>query len=86
MADGELTLRLDDDTSRRLKAAAEAAGQGVDDFVADLIQLRLREGDNDATEDLRILEEYRRTGESYSVQEAKAYFHAELMTQVDKSR
>jgi predicted transcriptional regulator len=73
MADGELTLKLDDETARRLQAAAEAAGRPVGDYAADLIAVGL-EPDDDWAEDVRIAEEVDRTGVSYSLEEAMAHF------------
>ena len=67
MADGELTLKLDDDTVRRLRAAADAAGVSMDRIAADLIAEGL---DHDWTEALASLAEYDRTGVSYSLDEA----------------
>ncbi len=63
MADGELTLRLDDETARRLKVAADAAGQAVGDYVKGLIATQLE--DDRWAESRRRLDEYDRTGESY---------------------
>jgi hypothetical protein len=83
MADGELILKLDEDTARRLQAAADAAGRPVADYAAELISGGL---EDDWADDLRIVEDYRRTGESYSVEEAMAHFHSELMAQVEKNR
>lgn len=71
MADGELTLKLDDDTARRLEAAAAAAGRSVDDYARTLISEGL---DDRWSESIRRLEEYDRTGESLSVQEALEHF------------
>ena len=82
MADGDLTLKLDDETAQRLKDAAEAAGRSVDDYVQKLI----REGLDDALEDSRIAEECERTGVSHSVEEAVAHFRSELRAQVKKAR
>ena len=67
MADGELTLKLDDDTVRRLRAAADAAGVTMDRIAADLIADGL---DHDWTQALASLAEYDRTGVSYSLDEA----------------
>nr|WP_309606996.1 hypothetical protein [Phenylobacterium sp.] len=80
MADGDLTLKLDDETARRLKDAAEAAGQSVDDFLQVLIREGLAEAsqDDDWAEDIRILEDYDRTGVSYSVDEGLAVFDAAM--------
>lgn len=75
MADGELTLTLDDETARRLRAAAEAAGVAVEAYAAELITGGLEE---DWAEDLRRLEEYDRTGEYVSLEEASAFFRDAL--------
>lgn len=77
MADGELTLKLDDETARRLQEAADAAGRPVADYAAGLISEGL-EDDADWAESLRRLEEYDRTGESVPLEEAMAVFHDEL--------
>ena len=82
MADGE--LKLDDETTRRLEAAAEAAGRPVGDYAADLIAVGLQS--DDWAEDLRIADEVDRTGVSYSVEEADAHFRAELRAQVARNR
>ncbi|HEY8003183.1 MAG TPA: ribbon-helix-helix protein, CopG family [Phenylobacterium sp.] len=84
MADGELTLKLDDETARRLQEAADAAGRSVGDYVQGLIREDL-EGD-DGAEDLRIAEDCDRTGISHSVEEAMAHFRSELHAQVKKNR
>lgn len=84
MADGELTLKLDDETARRLKAAADAAGRSVDDYAAELISDGLG-GDDDFAEDLRIAEEFDRTGASYSVEESVAHFRKTLLARVPKT-
>ena len=67
MADGKLTLKLDDDTVRRLRAAADAAGVTMDRIAADLIADGL---DHDWTQALASLAEYDRAGVSYSLDEA----------------
>jgi predicted transcriptional regulator len=84
MADGELTLKLDDETARRLKEAADAAGRPVEAYARDLIAEGLAE--DDWAEDVRIAAEYDRTGQSYSVEEALAVFEDELKAQVAKDR
>lgn len=67
MADGELTLKLDD----------EAAGLPMEDLVTGLISQRL-EATDDWAEDERIIEEMDRTGVSYSVAEGMAVFDAAM--------
>ncbi|WP_340644041.1 hypothetical protein [Phenylobacterium sp.] len=83
MADGELTLKLDDDTVRRLKAAADAAGRAVEDYAQTLIADGL---DDRWSESLRRLEEYDRTGESLSVQEALEHFDNRLRDRLANPR
>ena len=76
MADGELRLNLNDETVRRLQIAAEASGQSVDGFVADLISDRL---DVDKfSEALIALEEYDRNGESYDAASEMAAFKSRV--------
>ena len=75
MADGELTLNLDADTARRLKAAADAAGVPVSDYARDLIADGLG---HDWSESLRRLEAYDRTGEHMSLEEGLTFFQDEL--------
>jgi predicted transcriptional regulator len=85
MADGELTLKLDDETTRRLKEAAEAAGRPLSDYVADLIADHLA-ADDDWAEDVRIAEESERTGNWHTLEDAMAHFRSELHAQVKKPR
>jgi predicted DNA-binding protein len=75
MADGEFTVRLDDEATRRLKAAADAVGQPVDQYVSELLTEHLLP-ETDVEEDLSAVEEYERTGVSYSVEEGMAVFDA----------
>jgi predicted transcriptional regulator len=84
MADGELTLKLDEETARRLQAAADAAGRPVSDYASELIADGLA-WDDDGAEDVRLAAESDRTGVSYSVEEAMAHFRSELHAQVKKS-
>ena len=84
MADGELTLKLDDETARRLQEAADAAGRSVGDYARGLILDSLDV--DDWTEDLRIAEEYDRTGVSYSVEEGLAVFDAAVSRRLDPKR
>ena len=37
MADGSITISLNDDIARSLKAAADAAGRSLDDYACELI-------------------------------------------------
>jgi len=76
MADGELILKLDDETARRLRDAADAAGRPVSDYAASLIADQLLE--HGWAEALDRLAEYDRTGESISVEEALQHFDATL--------
>ncbi|WP_332773161.1 hypothetical protein [Phenylobacterium sp.] len=76
MADGDLTLKLDDETARRLQAAADAAGRPVGDYAAGLIAEGL---DGDRWQGAReALAEFDRTGESFDAEEALAHFDRQL--------
>lgn len=85
MADGEITVKLDEAAAKRLQAAAEAAGQPVDQFAAELIAEFLLPDDG-LEEDLKILEEYDRTGVSYSVEEGLAVFDAAMARRFEPKR
>ena len=73
MADGEVTLKLGVAAVRRLKAAADAAGQPVEAFAAELISDWLVP-DEGLDEDQRILDDYDQTGVSFSLEEGLAVF------------
>ena len=72
MADGELTLKLDDETARRLATLADVAGVSVETYVLEIIADDL-EHDGLAVSRIRLAE-YDRTGEFISVEEAMAHF------------
>ena len=82
MADGELTLKLDDDTIRRLQAAADDAGLPISGYAADLLSGALHA--ESWAEDLRRAAEYDRTGESLSVEEWAAAFRGAVEDEIDK--
>ncbi|MDP3746836.1 MAG: TraY domain-containing protein [Phenylobacterium sp.] len=80
MADGELTLKLDDETARRLQAAADAAGRSVGDYAAGLIAEGL---DGDHWQGAReALAEFDRTGESFDAETTMAEFRASVARRV----
>ena len=72
MADGELTLKLDDATVRRLQAAADAVGQPIDSYAADVLAGAV--SGEDWAEDYRRAAEYDRTGKYVSLEEALTEF------------
>ncbi|HSV01863.1 MAG TPA: hypothetical protein VLI41_01545 [Phenylobacterium sp.] len=74
MADGELTVRLDDATLRRLHEAAAAAGEPIEVYAAEV--LARSAGDRGYEEDLRLVAEYQASGVSHSVEEGLAGFDA----------
>ena len=84
MADGELRLKLDDETHRRLSENAEAAGMSVEAYVLGMIAEDV-EADPIAVSRAR-LEEYDRTGEYMSVEEAMAHFDRELGAALGRTR
>ncbi|WP_332764293.1 hypothetical protein [Phenylobacterium sp.] len=80
MADGDLTLKLDDETARRLQAAADAAGRPVGDYAAGLIAEGL---DGDRWQGAReALAEFDRTGESFDAETTMAEFRASVARRV----
>lgn len=77
MADGELTLKLDEETARRLQEAADAAGRPAADYARDLIVDGLG-GEDDWAEDVRIAAECDRTGDYVPLEEALQEFEHDL--------
>ena len=71
MADG-FQIEIDAEMAERLKAAAQAAGVEPATYALEVLGSAL---DSDWTESLKRLEEYDRTGESISLEEALKEFH-----------
>jgi predicted transcriptional regulator len=82
MADGEILVKLDDETARRLDAVARAAGQPVGVYVADLIADRL--GEDRFAEAHAALEEYDRTGVGYDAELEMAEFVSRVSARLSK--
>ncbi|PZQ52089.1 MAG: hypothetical protein DI570_24645 [Phenylobacterium zucineum] len=76
MADGDVTVKLDAETRRRLEAAAGAAGVSVEDYVRGIIAEDI--ADDGLAVSRRRLAEYDRSGEFLSLNEAMAHFDHEL--------
>jgi len=83
MADGEITVKLDADTERRLRAAASAAGRPVDDYLRDLIADDLS---FDWAESESIAAETNRAGAWRTAEEAVAHFRSALQVTADAVR
>lgn len=67
MADGAFTVKLDAETTARLRRAAELAGQSPEDYAAEALASALVEGQDggvpeQAAEAMRRLADYDRTG------------------------
>jgi predicted transcriptional regulator len=75
MADG-LTITIDEEQAEQLRAAAEARGMKVEDFVRATLQLGLLQDDNDLAEDIRRWEEFERTGEAIDGDEVVAWLQS----------
>ena len=79
MADGALTLILDDATAARLAEAAALAGQTPEAYAADRLAETLSPPlAHDWTEANERLAEYDRTGEYVTLEDALASFHDEV--------
>jgi hypothetical protein len=74
MADGEFIVKLDEATAERLRAAADAAGQSVDAYAAEVLAEHIAA--DDVEEDLQILAEYEHTGAAHSLEEGMVVFDA----------
>ncbi|CAN5239092.1 hypothetical protein BH10PSE1_BH10PSE1_26630 [soil metagenome] len=78
MADGALTLNLDDATARRLADAARQAGMTPEAYALERILADLTPPAHDWTEADRRLAEYDRTGEFIDAAEALDAFVASV--------
>lgn len=74
MADGA-DIHLDPERAERLRVAAEAAGVTPEAYALNAIDSAI---DDDWAEDIAALEEYDRTGISYSVEEVMAELRANV--------
>jgi hypothetical protein len=84
MADGELTLKLDEETRRRLADLADLAGVSVETYVLEIIADDL---EHDGLAASRIwLAEYDRTGEYIRVEEAMAHFDRAVEARLSERR
>ena len=83
MADGELTLKLDDETVRRLTAAADAMGQSASDYAASLVSDGLSFDRLSLSQ--RALAEFDETGVSYDAETALQEFQANVAARVSKA-
>lgn len=83
MADGEIRVKLDENTERRLRAVADASGRSVDDYLRDLIAEDLA---LDWTEDEEIAAATDQSGGWRSGDEAVSYFRAALHEHTKKAR
>jgi uncharacterized protein (DUF1778 family) len=71
MADGGLNLTIDDALAQRLRAAADAAGESVQDYAINALKAAADDGWDEA---VARLAEYRRTGRYLDADEAMKGF------------
>jgi hypothetical protein len=83
MADGGLTIELNETLGARLREAAEAVGRSPEDYASDLIAQGLAD---DWAEAKASLEEYDRTGRYVDAREALAKSRASLVERLDRAR
>lgn len=90
MADGALTLTLDDETAARLETAARQAGLTPEAYAAatlsDALETWPPGAPYDTTEAERRLAEYDRTGEYVTLEDAMARFEEELQSRLAAKR
>jgi len=73
MADGGLKLEIDEALAERLRAAAAATGESVEDFARQALSAA---ADDDWAEDYARVAEYEATGRFIPAHEAMAEFRA----------
>ena len=90
MADGALTLTLDDETAARLETAARQAGLTPEAYAAatlsDALETWPPGAPFDTTEAEKALAEYDRTGEYETLEEWSAAFEADVKARLDDQR
>lgn len=82
MADGALTLTLDDATAERLANAARQAGMTPEAYALERLSADLNVITHDWTEADRRLAEYDRTGEFITLEEWAAGFRSDVATRL----
>jgi len=78
MADDGMTLNIDEALARRLRDAAQSAGESVEVYARQALEAFSGADEGDWDEALRRLEEFDRTGESVDAEEAFAAVRASL--------
>lgn len=78
MADGGMTLNIDEPLAERLREAAKSAGQSVEVYARQALEAFAEDQDDHWAGAIRSLEEFDRTGESVSVEEAFSTFRHDL--------
>ena len=78
MADGGMTLNIDEPLAERLREAAKLAGQSVEVYARQALEAFAEDQDDRWAESIRRLEEYDRTGEYVDAEEALAKFRHDL--------
>ncbi len=91
MADGALTLPLDDDMARRLSEAAQRAGMTPEAYALDRLSKALdsataHQSDLDWTEADRRLADYDRTGIAYPLDDVLIEVRADLESRLAARR
>jgi predicted transcriptional regulator len=78
MADGGLTLNIDQALAEKLRNAARSVGESVEVYARQALEAFSGAEEGDWDEAIRRLEEFDRTGESVSADEAFAAVRANL--------
>lgn len=86
MADGALTLTLDDETAARLEAAAREAGLSPEAWATSMLSDALQEPSYDWAEADRRLAEYDQTGAFVTLGDALARFDEALEAKLAAKR
>ena len=78
MADGGMTLDIDEALAQRLRDAAQSVGESVEVYARQALVAFSGAEDDDWDEAIRRLDEFDRTGESADAEEAFAAVRADL--------
>ena len=78
MADGGMTLNIDEALAQRLRDAAQSVGESVEVYARQALEAFSGAEEGDWDESIRRLEEFDRTGESVDAEEAFAAIRTNL--------
>ena len=84
MADGELTLRIEPELAERMRAAADLAGQPVEQWALTALAAGITQDDEGWAEDEAAFEEYDRSGVGHEIEPAFDKLRKNVLARIAK--